>query len=182
MVARDHDPAAQADLSGRVMEQLTRAGVPVASVRTGSALRALDRKNYGVIVTFLLAMAVLLGVVAGLGLLGTLSLNVLERSREIGVLRAIGAGDAAVVQLVLVEGLIVAVLGWLASVPLALPVGRALSSAVGQLFLGAPLEFRYSWRGALVWLGLALVLATAASLVPARRAARFTVRDVLAWE
>jgi putative ABC transport system permease protein len=127
-------------------------------------------------------MAVLLAVVAALGLLGTLTINVLERSREIGVLRAIGAGDGAVTQLVLVEALVIALLGWLVALPLSLPIGRLLSDAIGQLFLGSSLEFRYSTTGAFVWLGLLLVLAAAASLVPARRAARLPVRRVLTYE
>jgi putative ABC transport system permease protein len=182
VVTRDHSPAAQNDAAQQLEDRLKRDGFRVASVRTTASLGALDRKNYGVIVSFLLAMAILLAVVGGLGLMGTLSINVLERSREIGVLRAIGAGNGAVVQLVLMEGLVVAGVGWLVSVPLAMPVGRALSSAVGRLFLGAPLEFHYSFAGAVGWLGLVLVLAAAASLVPALRATRLTVRDVLAWE
>jgi putative ABC transport system permease protein len=182
VVTGDHAASAQSDVARRLAERLTRDGFRVGSERTTGSLRALDRTNFGLIVTFLLAMAILLAVVGGLGLAGTLSINVLERSREIGVLRAIGAGNGDVVQLVLVEGLIVAVLGWLISAPLALPIGRALSSAVGRLFLGAPLEFHYSLGGAFVWLGLLLVLAAAASLLPVRLATRLTVRDVLAWE
>jgi putative ABC transport system permease protein len=182
VITQDHTGPGQGEVGRRLAERLTHDGFRVASVRTAGTLRELDRKNYGLIVTFLLAMATLLAVVGGLGLTGTLSINVLERSREIGVLRAIGAGSGAVVQLVLTEALIVAVLGWLVSVPLSLPVGRALSSAVGRLFMGAPLEFHYSLGGALSWLGLVLVLAAAASLLPARRAVRLTVRDVLAWE
>jgi putative ABC transport system permease protein len=159
-----------------VTERLERAGFPVWSARTSADLRKLDRRNFGIIVSFLLAMAILLAVVGCLGLMGTLSINVLERSR------AIGAGDGAVTQLVLVEALVVVALGWVLALPLSLPIGRALSDAVGRLFLGAPLEFRYSAVGALVWLGLVLVLAAAASLVPARRATRLTVRHVLMYE
>src|SRR5262249_56462220 len=117
--------------------------------RPTASQRALDRTNFGLIVTFLLVMAILLAVVGGLGLTGMLSINVLERSREIGVLRAIGAGPGDLVRLVTVEGLTVAVLRWPVSVPLALPVGRVLSSAVGRLFLGAPLDYHYSVAPAL---------------------------------
>jgi putative ABC transport system permease protein len=176
------DPGAAATVARRVADRLDAAGFPVASARTSAELRRLDRRNFGIIVSFLLTMAVLLAVVASLGLLGTLSINVLERSREIGVLRAIGAGDGAVTQLVLVEALVVAGLGWLLALPLSYPIGRLLSDAVGRLFLGSALEFRYSTTGAFVWLGLLLALATAASLVPARRAARLPVRAVLTYE
>lgn len=180
-VVAEHPESADAE-ARRIADRLERAGFPVASARTSAGLRRLDRRNFGIIVSFLLIMATLLAVVGSLGLLGTLSLNVLERSREIGVLRAIGAGDGAVTQLVLVEALVVAGLGWLLALPLSLPIGRGLSEAVGRLFLGSSLEFHYSATGAFVWLGLLLALATAASLVPARRAARLPVRNVLTYE
>jgi putative ABC transport system permease protein len=66
--------------------------------------------------------------------------------------------------------------------PLGLLVGRALSDAVGNLFLGASLAYSYSTTGLLLWLGLGLVLAFVASAFPARRAMRLTVREVLAYE
>jgi putative ABC transport system permease protein len=113
--------------------------------------------------------------------MGTLSINVLERSREIGVLRAIGAGDAAVFQLVLVESLLVAAIGWLIAVPLSIPASALLSNAVGRFFIATPLTFTYSFSAIFVWLGLVLLLAAVAALVPGRRAARLTVRDALVY-
>jgi putative ABC transport system permease protein len=145
-------------------------------------LKSLDRENFGTIASFLMVMAVLLAVVGGLGLSGMLSINVLERQREIGVLRAVGARDRDVTRLVMVEGLVVAAVGTALAAPLGLLVGRALSDEVGDLFLGAPLAYSFSTVGLLLWLGLALVLALAASALPARRAMRLRVRDVLAYE
>src|SRR5207244_11465687 len=111
----------------RVADRLERAWIAASSARSSADLRKLARSNFGIIVSFLLTMAILLAVVGCLGLMGTLSRNVLERSREIGVLRAIGAGDGAVTQLVLVEALVVAALGWLLALPLSLPIARARS-------------------------------------------------------
>jgi putative ABC transport system permease protein len=125
---------------------------------------------------------VLLAVVGGLGLSGMLSINVLERQREIGVLRAVGARDRDVTKLVLVEGLVVAAVGTAIAAPLGLLVGRALSDAVGDLFLGAPLAYSFTTLGLLLWFGLALVLGLAAGALPARRAMNLRVRDVLAYE
>jgi putative ABC transport system permease protein len=85
-------------------------------------------------------------------------------------------------KLILAEGLFVAGVGWALATPLGWLVGLGLSDAVGSLFLGAPLVYSYSAGGLLLWLGLALALAVAASLFPARRATRLTVRDVLAYE
>ncbi len=182
LVVVTHGDDTQAEVAARLTTHLARAGFRVGSVRTSGELASLDRTNFGTIVSFLLAMAMLLAVVGGLGLAGMLSINVLERSREIGVLRAVGARDGDVMQLVVVEGLLVAALGSAVAAPAGLLVGRALSDAVGRLFLGAPLQYSYSAGGLLLWLGLTVVLAVAASAVPARRAARLAIRDVLAYE
>ena len=182
VVTRDRTGTAQTEVAEALTDRLERAGFSVTSARTSVELRSLDRANFGIIVSFLLVMATLLAVVGGLGLSGMLSINVIERSREIGVLRAVGARDRDVTRLVLVEGLLVAAVGGALAAPLGLLVGRALSDAVGNLFLGAPLAYSYSTTGLLLWLGLALVLAFVASAFPARRAMRLTVRDVLAYE
>jgi putative ABC transport system permease protein len=182
VVTREHGRDAETAIGNAVANRLERSGFGVESVATSAALRSLDRKNFAIIVTFLLAMAGVLAVVGGLGLAGMLSLNVLEHSREIGVLRAVGARDRDVMQVILIEGLFVAIAGWALAAPLGWLVGRGLSDAVGNLFLGAPLVYSYSSLGLLLWLGLALALAVAASALPARRAMRLTVRDVLAYE
>jgi putative ABC transport system permease protein len=182
VVTRGRTEAAQTAVAAALTTQLQRAGFAVTSERTSAELRQLDRENFGTIVSFLLVMAVLLAVVGGLGLAGMLGINVIERSREIGVVRAIGARDRDVARLVLVEGLVVALVACALAAPLGWLVGRALSDAVGNLFLGAPLAYAYSWTGLLLWLGLTLVLACAAGALPARRAMRLTVRDVLAYE
>jgi putative ABC transport system permease protein len=182
VVTRDRTGAAQAEVAAALTDRLERAGFSVTSARTSAELRSLDRTNFGTIVSFLLVMATLLAVVGGLGLSGMLSINVLERSREIGVLRAIGARDRDVTRLVLAEGLLVAAVGSAVAAPLGLLVGRSLSDTVGNLFLGAPLAYSFSTAGLALWLGLALVIALAASAFPARRAMRLTVRDVLAYE
>ena len=127
-------------------------------------------------------MAALLAVVGGLGLMGTMSINVLERTREIGVLRAIGASSRAVLQIVIVEGVLIGVLSWAFGTLLALPLGKFMSDAIGNAFLRAPLSYVFSWTGALVWLGAVIVLGTIASLLPARSATRLSVREVLAYE
>jgi putative ABC transport system permease protein len=65
---------------------------------------------------------------------------------------------------------------------LALPLSKALSDAVGAGFIQAALSFRFSTGGAALWLLVIVLIATVASLLPARGAARITVREVLAYE
>jgi putative ABC transport system permease protein len=182
VVGTRHDRSSEAELMRDVSNRLGEAGFSVGPTQTTKEKRSLDESNFSIVTSFLGAMAILIAVVGGLGLMGTLSINVLERSREIGVLRAIGAGDGAVVQLVLVEALLIGVIGWVLAVPLSLPLSYLLSNAVGRLFVGTPLTYTFSTSGMLIWLGLVLFLSALAAFVPGRRAARLTVRDVLVYE
>jgi putative ABC transport system permease protein len=127
-------------------------------------------------------MAVLLAVVGGLGLMGTMSLNVLERTQEIGVMRAIGASDGAVRQVFMVEGILIGLISWLLGAGLALPLSKLLSDAVGLAFTKAPLSYTFSLNGVLLWFVVVVILAALASFLPARSASRLTVREVLAYE
>jgi putative ABC transport system permease protein len=135
-----------------------------------------------IIVSFLAIMAILIAIVGGLGLMGTMSINALERTREIGVMRAVGASDGSVVRVFLVEGIFIGALSWLIGAVLALPISKLLSDAVGVALTEAPLSYTFSTNGALLWLAIALILAAMASFLPARSASRLTVREVLAYE
>jgi putative ABC transport system permease protein len=124
----------------------------------------------------------LVAAVGSLGLMGTMSINVLERTREIGVMRAIGASDGLVLKIFMVEGIFIGGLSWLMGTAAALPISKLLSNAVGLAFIDTPLSFTFSTTGALIWLGIALILAAVASFLPAWNASRLTVREVLAYE
>jgi putative ABC transport system permease protein len=135
-----------------------------------------------IVLAILLLMAILLAVVGGMGLAGTMSLNIMERTREIGVLRAMGASNSAIRKIVLAEGLVVGVISWLLGILLSLPLGAGLSDAVTLAIMQSKTEFEYSLEGAIIWLGLILTISILASLIPAQRASQLAVREVLAYE
>jgi putative ABC transport system permease protein len=114
--------------------------------------------------------------------MGTMSINVLERTREIGVMRAIGASNGAVRQVFIVEGVIIGLLSWLVGAILAYPISKLLSDTVGRQFLSTPLDYTFSIPGMLLWLGVVLLLSALTSFLPAWNASRLTVREVLAYE
>jgi putative ABC transport system permease protein len=99
-------------------------------------------------------MAILLALVGGLGLMGTMSINVLERTREIGVLRAIGAPNRGVAQVFILEGITIGFLSWLMGALLAIPLTQGLNSALGSATMGTPLTYSYSMPGLWLWLVL----------------------------
>ena len=174
--------ATQKQVARAVEARFKQAGIPVAQLILGEEWRKGQAATLDVFVYFLLVMAVMIAVVGGLGLTGTMSMNVLERTREIGVLRAIGASNGAVMRVVLVEGLLVGLISWAMAVPLSFPVTLALDTGVGVAMFQSPLNFAFGWNGLVFWLAGVLALAVLASLLPAARAVRLTVRDVLAYE
>lgn len=178
----EQTPAGQAAAAAALQSQLAEAGFQVGRVETKFQRQESVRLQFDILITFLLIMALLIAVVGGMGLMGAMSINVLERTREIGVMRAIGAATGAIMQIVLVEGVLIGLISWSQGVLLGWPVGRLMSDQVGLAFLDSPLEYRYSVDGALLWLAAALLISAIASFWPAHHAASLSVREVLAYE
>ena len=129
----------------------------------------------------LIAASLLLALIGGIGLASMMTVNLFERTREIGVMRAIGAVAAVTVKVVIGEALSIAAMSWLLVLLLSLPLTRAIGLLAGGMF-GAPLLFTISIIAAAVWLALVLAIAVAASVAPASRAARLVMREALAYE
>jgi putative ABC transport system permease protein len=182
VVTTQRDPASQAAAAKALEEHLKSVGMEVNYRQTSSEERTQIIAQFEVLIVFLLVMAVLLAVVGAIGLTGTMSLNVLERTREIGVMRAIGASDRSVFQIVVVEGLLIGVISWCFGALLAYPLGKLLSDAIGNITMKTAMDYAFSVNGMIGWLVIASVLAVIASLLPARNASRVSVRDVLAYE
>ncbi|MHB0877048.1 MAG: ABC transporter permease [Anaerolineae bacterium] len=182
VVTDGHSPAYTAEVARRLEDHFESIGMRVGSTGTSDDTRQQVIQQFNLIVVFLLVMAVLLALVGGLGLMGTMSLNVLERTREIGVLRAVGASDGAILRIVTVEGLIIGVLSWVLGVIVAWPLSVGMSATVGSMMLQTPLTYAFSLGGAALWLAVVAVIAVLASLLPARNASRLSVREVLAYE
>ncbi len=134
------------------------------------------------LIAFLLAMAIFMAVVGGLGLAGTMSLNVLERTREIGVMRAIGAGNRSVRGIVLSEGILIGLISWALGALLAIPASFGFAAALGIAFFERPMSFNFSAIGLMIWLLVVILIAALASVLPAQRAASISVREALAYE
>jgi putative ABC transport system permease protein len=128
----------------------------------------------------LYAMGLLIGAMGALGVLNTLTLNVLERRREIGVLRAIGAVDANLVQVFLTEGLALGLGGWVIGLAMGYPLGHLLLNLMQSVLFH--IDYIFSPAMVLSSLIFALALAALASLAPALGAARLRVGQVLRYE
>jgi putative ABC transport system permease protein len=158
------------------------AGIGVRSVILTEDERKEINSAFSIIIVLLMFMVVLLSFVGGLGLTGTMSLNVIDRSREIGVIRAFGGSNQAVIRIVVIEGVVIGAISWIFSLILAFPLTWVFCDMIGHSFLNMGLAYTYSIWGALLWLGLVILLAFVSSSIPARSAAQMTVREVLSYE
>ena len=182
VVTERHDAASQEAVETRLRERLEARGIEVSGTETTQMMRSENKLMFTIIVAFLILMALLLAAVGGLGLTTTMSINMLERIREIGVLRAIGASNVSVRQIVLVEGIVMGLLSWAIGTLLSWPFSILMSKELGLALIGIPLSFHYSAIAAGLWFFVLQGVAVVASLGPARNAVRLTVREVLAYE
>lgn len=182
IITDKHDPTTQARINDQIEAAFERRGVRISSTQLGADFIRDQKATTDILVYFMLVMATLIAIVGGLGLMGTMSINVLERTREIGVMRAIGASNGDIQAIVITEGMMIGIISWAVSIFLALPITNVLCYGVGMAVVTAPLPVIYGVKGIVAWLIFTLVLGTLASALPARRASKLTVRDTLAYE
>ena len=182
VIADQNDLQSERRLSKNLQALFKREGVQVSQMELGVEWYDQQASTIVVMVYFLLVMALLITIVGGLGLMSTMSMNVLERTREIGIYRATGASNGAILRLILVEGMLIGALSWGLAALASLPLTVVLNSGVGMALFQAPVGFSFDWHGLLYWWIVILFMATLSSLLPALRAVRLTVRDVLAYE
>ena len=182
VITRGHDAVTQKTVNEQLLAVFEASGVQVSGTQLGADIAANQKSLTNLLVYFMLMMAALIAVVGGLGLMGTMGINVLERTREIGVLRAVGASNFDVQSIVIVEGVVVGLISWVISILFSIPLTGLLAGGVGTAMFKSPLPTVYGTTGTVVWLIFMLFLATIASSLPARRASRLTIKDTLAYE
>ncbi|WP_199423873.1 ABC transporter permease [Actinotalea solisilvae] len=131
------------------------------------------------ILVILYALLGLSVVIAVLGIVNTLALSVAERTREIGLLRAVGLGRLQLASVVTIESVLTAVFGTV----LGLGVGAGLAATLPTVFADEGLStLAVPWDQLGVGLGLAVVIGVVAAVWPAVRAARMDVLDAVSYE
>ncbi|MEM7798433.1 MAG: ABC transporter permease [Chloroflexota bacterium] len=157
-------------------------GIGISEVEAGKATTESVSDGINTVISMLLGMAILTAIVGSIGLAGTMSMNVTDRIREIGILRAIGAVDRSILGSVLMEGIFIGVLSWLLGIVISFPLSYGLLVMVSLSLTSSIMPLLISTTGFWLWLLVIIVLASLASAIPARNASRLTIREVLAYE
>ncbi len=170
--------AEESDYLRQLKQRFQAHGMPLDVYSTQAKLeqRQFLHNQFKPVLNTLFGLASLIVAVGGIGLSGTLGINVLQRTREIGVLRAIGASSKAVFRLFLLEGLLHGAFAWLLSLPLAYCLAEPVAGALGRIMLGIQLDFAFDGWAVVYWLGIVCLLTVLASYWPARKASGMTIR------
>jgi putative ABC transport system permease protein len=176
------DPTQQDKVAQQLETAFKNAKYDVSTIRTTKQATQALSSQFNIILVFLFIMAALVAGVSAMGLSGAMSMNVLERTREIGVMRAVGASDLSVLLVFLIEGIFIGVVSWVTGSILAVPLSQILSDQIGYALSRAPLLYSFPPDGLALWLFGSILLAIIATYMPAHRASQLSVREVLAYE
>jgi putative ABC transport system permease protein len=169
-------------VTDQVEAALAAAGLPVVDTMLTTDLREAIDEHVAIFIGTLITLAALMAAVGVLGLASTMSITVTERTREYGVMQAIGARPATIRRLVVLEGTATGIFGSLAAIALGVPLSVLMGEILGRISFGLPLPLQLSPGGIAAWLLLSVAAAAAATLAAARRAARLTIRETLSYQ
>jgi len=181
IATNSHDEQTRTAVADAVNTTLTNAGIAVGTAASVSRAEASAEGHAGPLTAIFVLIAVAMGVVGGIGLGSTMSANILDRTREFGVMHAIGARPKAVRRIVTAEGIFLALASCLVAIIPALGLTAALGTGLGNLFMNAPLPYRISPLAIGIWLVLVTLGAALATNAAATRASRITVREALTY-
>jgi len=161
---------------------LKERNIGISSVLPHSDVRKALDDAFRILLVLLQITSLVFGFVGGLGLTSMMTLNVLERTKEIGIIRSVGGERKQLSQIIVIEGIFVGIMSWIFAVIIAYPMGIALGNAVGITLLRTSLTQAFPIAGPLTWLGIVILLSIIASLIPGRNAAKLTVRETISFE
>lgn len=177
-----HDKTLQKTVTRALEQKLAEDGMSVFAIQ-GLAISRQVMINHVVLIVFLLMlMSLLVAAVGALGLASTMSVNVMERTREIGIMRSVGASTRIIIQVIITEGVVAGILSWLLGSSISIPLTNFIARNTGQFIFPHIMAMAYPLWAPLLWLGTVILISVAASFYPAWKATRLTVREVLTYE
>lgn len=177
--ANNRSTAAVEALATRLDNRLARAGLAPSAV-TKAQNETRNQGQFTILYALLYAVAGIVALVGILGLFNTLSNSVLERRREIGILRSMGATGRRVAGVFWMEAMALAGIAWLVAIILGIPAAFGFLALLSAVLL--PIPFAFDPLALLAMLAFTAVIASLASVIPALGAARVRVVETLRYE
>ncbi len=179
---RFHDFNKVNDTSDLVQDRLKASNISISTSETMPTLRKTSDTSFSIVILMLLVLAVIVALVGGIGLMGSLWISVIERTKEIGIMRAIGATSGRILGMFILEAVVQGLMSWFFAVPISFFITPIMANALGQTMFQSSLDYQYNIGAMFAWLGIVLVISVLASAIPARNASQINVRQSLNYE
>ncbi len=158
-----------------------------ADIQISESLKLIDfqkavEDHLLIIALLLIFMSSLVLLVGGIGMAITMSMNMVEKTKQIGVIKSIGGSKYWVYAIVLSEGAVIASISFVTAIILSYPLSQYISYKFGLIFFEAPLRFVTSPLSYIIWLLVIVVFTLIACIIPANTAVKMSVQDTLSYE
>ncbi len=181
IVMRDHDKESMASITRDVERELANGNVNVKVTVSEALLGDAISGHVYIFIVALMLISTVMAVVGALGLASSMGTSVIERTREFGVMRAIGAKSKTILRNIVSEGVFIGLMSWVIALPLSIPLSLGIGYMIGMMSFRSPLPLTISPAGLVTWFLILIIGSIAASAYPAQQASRLTVRETLAY-
>jgi putative ABC transport system permease protein len=181
IVMREHDKESVIAITSVVEKAFATANINVKATVSEALLGDAISGHIYIFIFALMLIAAVMAVVGALGLASSMGTSVIERTREFGVMRAIGARSKTILRNIISEGVFIGLMSWVIALPLSLPLSYGIGYMIGLLSFRSPLPLIVSPLGLIIWFSVILIGSIAASAYPAQQASRLTIRETLAY-
>lgn len=169
-------------VSKELEERFKAEGIELSENWNISLLRKAFVEHLRIIIDLLSVVSLLAVVVGGLSIASAIGINITERKRELGILRAIGANGLQTISMISFEVILMGAAGWLLGLLLAIPISIWTGNYFGQIFLHSNLNNTLSVNGAILWFAISMITSFASGLIPAYKTAGSSLMEMLSYE
>ena len=172
----------QINLINKLEKALNHKNIHVSEINTGDKMFEQFSASTIIVVTLLLTIAILILFVSAIGLTGNLNINIMERTFEFAIMKALGSGPQQINRLIIIEGLALTSIAWIIGNIAAIPLTNILAKYVGKAILGTPAAYQINIVGLLIGLIVALIITFTTSIIPCRNLNKIATKDMLVYE
>jgi len=172
-----HDEKFIEAIKHRIETALNAAQIPLDYTITETRLRHEIDGHFTLLVNALRFIAILMAATGVFALASVMSIHVTERTREIGIMRSIGASSSLIVRNILIEGIFISLISWIMALALCIPLSKIASNYIGRIIFDEAFPLAISGAAIWTWLLAATTGAILASLYPAKKAVNLNIRE-----
>lgn len=182
VIAKQQDKENLNQLKNTLRNVADKKGLYVSSIRTvWEGLKVIE-DHFDIIFSLMMLLTVIIVFIASNGIMLTMTTNIVERTKEIGILKAIGGTNVQLAKMILCESCVIAILAWVIACVVTLPISYCVTYWLGILLIKTPLPIALNGNVFLYALPLMICITALVSIIPMRQVVKLSVREALLYE